>query len=305
MMNVGYWQHKALPVPPLLLKVELVLGVEGGISTMKSKIIATMVVVILGSWLLPGCKFLTEEVPMLGTRWNLDLLNDHPLIPNSIITAEFKEGERVDYLSGKTGCNWYSIPIALGRDQITYPDLPNTGLVVTDMGCEPTDWMEQENEFIETLLSITAYDISMGRLELKNQGGEVVLVFQKDPKEIDIALLGRNWRLETLKGQVMIPNSLITVTFRERMREDLFDVSGNAGCNGYSFVVELEKDQITYSNQVPSPGYIRISECAGLMEQEEEYIATLLSTSSYKVSDDRLELKNQAGEVVLVFRSGE
>jgi hypothetical protein len=41
------------------------------------------------------------------------------------------------------------------------------------------------------------------------------------------------------------------------------------------------------------------------MEQEEEYIATLLSVASYKVSDGRLELENQAGEVVLVFVSGE
>lgn len=43
----------------------------------------------------------------------------------------------------------------------------------------------------------------------------------------------------------------------------------------------------------------------GVMEQEKEYLTTLRSAMTYEVSDSQLELKNQAGEVVLVFRSGE
>jgi heat shock protein HslJ len=349
---------------------------------MRSKIIATMVVVILGAWLLPGCKLFTEEVPLPGTYWTLVSLNGHGLLPDSPISAGFKAGETIPlYIFGRMGCNDYSSHVELDEEhsdalQLTrvgaatnrscHPDLleqegeylatvrsvrayeisrnrlemknqagqvvlefrrvtpseddalPGTrwlletlnghvlipdsritanisekapggiggksgcnsyGLlaelvdgqvvhlkyldivaITSDLGCVTTELAEQERDYLDTLYSIMSYEISDGRLELKNQAGEVVLVFHKDPKEIDLALLGRNsWRLETLKGQALIPNSLITVTFRERMREDLFDVSGNAGCNGYSFVVELEKDQITYSNQVPYPGYIRIT----------------------------------------------
>jgi hypothetical protein len=45
----------------------------------------------------------------------------------------------------------------------------------------------------------------------------------------------------------------------------------------------LDKDRITHLTPSQDAGYRRISECAGLMEQEEEYIATLLSTTTYEI----------------------
>jgi heat shock protein HslJ len=394
---------------------------------MKSKTFATMVVVILGAWLLPGCKLFTEEVPLPGTYWTLVALNSHELLPGSAITAAFKESEWITlYIFGTMGCNDYSSHVELDEehsdalqltrvgaatDRSCHPDLleqegeylaalrnvrayeisrnrlamknqpsqvvlefrrdtvegddtlPGTrwnletlnghalipdsritanisekapggiggiagcnsyGLlvelvddqvvhlkyldilaIVTDLGCAPKELMVQEREYLETLRSVTTYKVSDDRLELKNQAGEVVLVFHQDPTEIDLALLGRSWRLETLKGQALIPNSRITATFSETNVVSRFYVHGNAGCNPYSFPLELEKNQITHLTPSQDAGYRRISECAGLMEQEEEYIAALLSVASYEVSYERLELKNQAGEAVLVFRSGE
>jgi hypothetical protein len=81
-------------------------------------------------------------------------------------------------------------------------------------------------------------------------------------------------------------------------------VHGNAGCNCVCLRDRIGQEPLAFSTRVPDArgyGYAPFSECAGLMEQEEEYITVLLSVASYEVSDGRLELKNQAGEVVLVF----
>jgi hypothetical protein len=108
MMNVGFWQRFMLPEPPLLLKA------EGGRSIMKSKIIATMVVVIFCAWLLPGCKLFTQDVSLPGTYWTLVALKSHELLPDSIISVAFKTSELIPlYIFGRMGCNDYSSPVEL------------------------------------------------------------------------------------------------------------------------------------------------------------------------------------------------
>jgi heat shock protein HslJ len=271
---------------------------------MKSKLISTMVLVLLATWLLPGCKLFTEEVSLPGTYWTLVSLNGHDLIPDSKITIIFGERETGVRLSGSAGCNGYFASIELADGQIHVPEIERElQLCIGQEGL-----MGQEKEYLETLSSIMTYEILDGRLELKNQAGEVVLVFHKDPKSIDPALLNKVWLLETLNGQPMIPDSRITAAFDEELFFRRLNVSGNAGCNAYAYVIELEQETLAFSTRIPDArgyGYAPFFECAGLIEQEEEYIATLHGVASYEVSDDRLELKNQAGEVVLVFRSGE
>jgi heat shock protein HslJ len=243
-----------------------------------------------------------------GTRWNLETLNGHALIPNRAIWVAIVEGGTGFFLSGHAGCNTYGSHVELVDGQIIRLSLPDIVGVVTDAACIEHDLMEQERKYLDALYGITAYEISDGRLELKNQAGEVVLVFHKDPKSIDPALLNKVWLLETLNDQPVIPDSRIIAAFDEELFFRRLKVSGNAGCNAYAYVIELRQEPLAFSTRVPDArgyGYAPFSECAGLMEQEEEYIAALLSVASYEVSDERLELENQAGEVVLVFVSGE
>jgi heat shock protein HslJ len=245
---------------------------------------------------------------LAGTRWNLETLNGHALIPGRSITIAFEEGGPYR-ISGSAGCNtyrWFTIELANG--QIIWLILPNIGGTVTEDYCVgPVEGvMEQEREYLETLRNVTTYKVSDGRLELKNQAGEVVLVFREEPKSVNAPVLNNVWLLETLNGQAVIPGSQITATFEEEFLKSRLKVSGNAGCNAYAYMIELEQEPLAISTRIPDArGYRYAIECAGLMEQEEAYIAALLSVASYEVSVERLELKNQAGEVVLVFRSGE
>jgi heat shock protein HslJ len=398
---------------------------------MKSKIIVTMVVVILGAWLLPGCKLFTQDISLPGTYWTLEALNSHDLLPDSAISAGFKAGEAIPlYIFGRAGCNDYSSPVELDEERsgTLHPtdvrvatnrsclspglldqegeylaalrsvrayeisksrlamknqagqvvlefrrDTPSevdalagtrwnletlnghamisdsritatfsengpggmggsagcnsygmlfelvdsqivrlrflniVGLVTDDYCVGPVEGvMEQEREYLETLRSVMTYEISDGRLELKNQAGEVVLVFREEPKSVNAPVLNNVWLLETLNGLAVIQDSQITATFNEEFLKSRLKVSGSAGCNTYAYMIELEQEPLAISTRIPDArGYRYAIECAGLMEQEEAYIATLLSVASYEVSDHRLELKNQTGEVVLVFRSGE
>jgi heat shock protein HslJ len=252
----------------------------------------------------------SEVDALAGTRWLLETLNGHALIPDSRITLTFGENGPGG-MGGSAGCNSYGMLFELVDSRIVRLRFLNIVGLVTDLLClrqdlmADEDLMEQEREYLATLDSVMTYEISDGRLELKNQAGEVVLVFHKDPESIDPALLDRSWLLETLNGRAVIPNSRITAAFDEELFFRRLKVSGNAGCNAYAYVIELGQEPLAFSTRVPDArgyGYAPFSECAGLMEQEEAYITVLLSVASYEVSDGRLELKNQAGEVVLVFR---
>ena len=41
----------------------------------------------------------------------------------------------------------------------------------------------------------------------------------------------------------------------------------------------------------------------GIMEQEAEYIETLMAASHFQIVDDLLEIKNEAGEIILIFQA--
>jgi heat shock protein HslJ len=219
---------------------------------------------------------------LTDTRWILETLNGHTLIPDSRITANISE-KAPGGIGGKAVCNSYGLLAELVDGQVVHLKNLDIVAITTDVGCATTELTKQETEYLETLSSIMSYEVSDSHLELKNQAGEVVLVFYQDPIEIDLTLLVRYWHLETLNGQPVIPGSRITATFNETNIVSRFYVHGNAGCNSYSLPLELDKDRITHLTPSQDAGYRRISECAGLMEQEEEYIATLLSTTTYEI----------------------
>ena len=115
---------------------------------------------------------------LIGSEWTLVSLNDHDVIsiPGGEITATFKGKEIV----GFTGCNTYSI------DEVEVNDgslvFKHHYAAKTDLLCitmEGFELTEQENEYITTLVSATTYSISDGQLELKNEYGDVILIFQK------------------------------------------------------------------------------------------------------------------------------
>jgi heat shock protein HslJ len=106
--------------------------------------------------------------------------------------------------------------------------------------------------------------------------------------------------LVSLNGKDLIPETRITASFINTNKE----IVGSSGCNRYSAIVEETDNTINFPDNevaVTDRGCITPD---GVMEQEKEYIAVLLSVTTFSVSDGQLEMKNGDGDIVLIFEEG-
>ena len=136
---------------------------------------AWILILVLVSLL--GCSPKTDE--LAGTSWELVSLNGKDLIEGTAITLEFTE----TYLGGQMGCNGYGGSPDSGKyiskNNGTF-QLGDPFAVTVQLCTEPEGIMDQETEYIETLMATTKYQIVNDRLELENEAGEVVLIYQTD-----------------------------------------------------------------------------------------------------------------------------
>jgi heat shock protein HslJ len=154
--------------------------------------------------------------------------------------------------------------------------------------------MQQERAYFEALVSIAAYRATANHLEFKNADGEVILVFdRKLPPAVDLALEHTGWILDLLHGEKPLAGSHLTLN----LGREGFD--GFSGCNTYGGEYETASDGVL----IVGPIFQTAMECESpaLTEQERTYVEALRSSTSYRVSPDRLEIGNAAGETVLVF----
>lgn len=107
-------------------------------------------------------------------------------------------------------------------------------------------------------------------------------------------LEGSDWLLTLLNGEGLMAGSQITLEFARG------HASGFAGCNAYSGAYHE-----------PEPGALSIGEVAvtaqaclepeGVMEQEAYYLEALREAATCQMTAERLEMRNEAGEVTLVY----
>lgn len=108
-------------------------------------------------------------------------------------------------------------------------------------------------------------------------------------------LWGTKWELKELEGRKLIEGTKITLTFQNA------GLAGNAGCNSYSASrVKLGKETIETSTISATEMACGKSE-GGLMSQEQRYLRALGGAASYRLVDDRLEMRNGEGDEALLF----
>lgn len=129
--------------------------------------IKLFILLILASAFLAACQSLA------GTNWTLVSLNGHELIEETNITLSFNKS----WMAGYAGCNQYSIKMEIKDDSFIFDE---DGAFVTETLCVSIEGiMSQEKEYITTLISVVTYSRSDNRLEMKNENGDVVLIFTK------------------------------------------------------------------------------------------------------------------------------
>lgn len=110
-------------------------------------------------------------------------------------------------------------------------------------------------------------------------------------------LEGHVWALESWRNEAgeMVPaiaDSGASAEFNDGQ------LSGNGGCNGFSGSYEHSGDELTIG-QIASTLMLCAPEELGT--QETTYFAHLQNAATYQIADDRLEISNGEGEVVLIF----
>lgn len=111
------------------------------------------------------------------------------------------------------------------------------------------------------------------------------------------ALEGNVWALESWHNDAgeMIPaiaGSGVSAEFRAEQ------IGGNGGCNGFSGSFERNGNELIIG-QLASTLMLCTPEELGT--QETAYLGHLQNAATYQISDDRLEISNGEGEVVLTF----
>lgn len=106
------------------------------------------------------------------------------------------------------------------------------------------------------------------------------------------------WQLEKLAGndgrlQPLLPKTFITLYFEADR------IHGNSGCNSYfGSYRAVAKDN---SLAIGDTGFTMMACADAIMQQERRYLYLLQHTASFRSKDNRLQLLDEAGDVVLVF----
>jgi heat shock protein HslJ len=156
--------------------------------------------------------------------------------------------------------------------------------------------MVQETRFLSLLPYARSVSLSDGRLNIRDAGGNTVLVFS--PMVSQSSLTG-SWHLSSYASgsSSLIPvtsGTSITATFGNDGR-----LSGSAGCNQYSSTYTTSRSSFTVGQVATT--LLFCDEPAGIMEQENRFLALLPSVTHYQVSGRQLILTDAADEKALVF----
>lgn len=111
------------------------------------------------------------------------------------------------------------------------------------------------------------------------------------------ALNGTEWTLTTLRGGPLVEGSNITLDFGEHNYDGF---GGYSGCNWYGARYLATETTFSIVYGVGSTAMLCGSP-AGVMEQEEAYGSALGDVTTYRVTDNRLEMADEGGDTVLTF----
>ncbi len=237
-----------------------------------------------------------ETLTLEGTTWSLHSYvapdsSSYEIIPNTRITAEFNEGR----VAGSAGCNNYFGTYELDGSSLTIGPAGSTM-----MFCAPEELMLQETAYLATLSSVAGYEIIDNQLHLKNAAGDTVLLFTEDET---IPLIGTNWEVISYNNGKEAVVSVMTSTQMTAVFGKDGVMAGSAGCNRYSAGFETEGENIVIGPAASTEMFC--VEPEGIMEQESLYLAAIQNAATYRIDNDRLELRDASGALQASYQAAE
>lgn len=233
---------------------------------------------------------------LVGTEWQLLSWNGDSLIEGSTITLAFHNEY---YVSGHAGCRGYVATYEASGDDIGFLWFAMMGDICT----ESEALMEQEGQYTTILGWATDYRLGEGKLEVLTARGEV-LVFESLPEDAAASLEGATWALtafiekKTVEGMptlLLMPTDLLAETDITATFED-GTMRGSAGCNTYGAAYALDGSSLHL--EIPAATEMACSVPAGVMEQEQRYLAFPRDVNAYHIYGNQLWLETNDGRAL-------
>ena len=213
-----------------------------------------------------------------GTAWVLD--------GNDAVSLQFEQGR----VSGSDGCNRFNGPYVSRGASLTI----GPPLAATRMACPPP-LQQQAARFNQALAATRFFRREGAQLRLLAADGSVRATLVPQSRSLD----GRWQVLRYNNGRQAVVSPLLgtelDLSFLEGGR-----IGGNSGCNRYSATVQLDGSKVAISAPL-STRRLCIAP-AGVMEQEQQFLAALSSVATLRQEGPRLELRRADGALALILR---
>ena len=230
-----------------------------------------------------------------GTAWQVTSYNNGKqavvsLLNGSEISLNFGTDGQVN---GNSGCNTYS-----GGYQASGSALKVGPLVSTQKACDqPAGVMEQEQQYLAALQNSATYEIAGDTLTIRDANGAMQVVAKA---HTPAGLPGTSWKVmnynngkEAVVG--LLTGSEISLNFGTDGR-----LSGNAGCNTYNGGYEASGTALKVGPLVSTQ--MACDQPAGVMEQEQQYLAALQNSATYEIAGDTLTIRDASGAMQVVAK---
>lgn len=248
-----------------------------------------------------------------GTSWVLAEFGPEDgltaVLPDTTITLNFTN----DGSHGSAGCNSYFGEFTQSGNSLTFGAIGST-----KMAC-PEPIMQQENEYLAALGTVSSFALTDEQLTLHYDDGRLIFTegaieASDDEAEMDEAegsqtavpstpgsrpesseLQGTSWILTSFgpndNQTAVLPDTELTLNF------DGEQINGSAGCNSYFADVAVEDGTLSVG-LVGSTLMACMDE--GVMQQESEFVSMLAEATRYTLRGNRLTLHTDRGSLQFV-----
>ena len=132
-------------------------------------VLRSIVLLICLACLCGGCAARTTT--LANTSWQLVAFGDPqqltPPVAGSVVTIIFDAQRQIAW--GQSGCNDYGGPYSANETQLTISRIDSTA-----RGCASVSLLQQEQQVQRALLTVKAYRMASGQLELTYDDGKIM-----------------------------------------------------------------------------------------------------------------------------------
>jgi heat shock protein HslJ len=224
---------------------------------------------------------------LTGQVWALTALAGKAPIKDTGITIQFNTAGTV---SGSSGCNQYSGTYTASGSSLTI----NTPLATTMMMCaQPV--MIQESAYQTALATVKAYSVSGDKLTLYGPNNTEIASYKATSQD----LAGTSWQVIGYNNGKQAVTSVLAGTEMDIQFGKDGTVSGKSGCNNYNGPYTVTGNQIQIGPLAST--MMACGDPAGIMDQEQQYLAALATAATYQIEGNVLELRTSDGALAADF----